>query len=101
MMRPSEVGTATESFEVETATGAAAEACTSEARTSPPGPVPRSAEMSTPSSLARRRALGEILAEATVDDATAPLRVEDAGSALGCDVARAAGAGAPLSAGGF
>ena len=37
-------------------------ASTSEARISPPGPEPRIVAMSTPSSLASRRALGEILA---------------------------------------
>src|SRR5579872_6436000 len=44
------------------AVGADAAACTSEARISPSAPEPRTLAKSTPNSLARRRALGEILA---------------------------------------
>src|ERR1700722_7575648 len=72
----------------------------SEARISPPGPEPRTPPRSTPNSLARRRALGEILALA----ATVVSGAFEA-TAAACDSVfpRAAGAAAPdsCSVGGF
>ena len=86
--------------EVLDAARAAAAACTSEARISPPGPDPRKPEISTPNSLARRRALGEIRA---LGAAPGPgvAAAAWAGSTLLCDTARAPGAVADSSCGGF
>src|SRR5580700_5414111 len=77
------------------ATGAAA-ACTSAARISPPAPEPQTLAISTPNSLARRLAFGEILALATAEGSGIP-------AAIGatCVFARAAGGVDWLLLGGF
>src|ERR1700689_5283694 len=80
--------------------GAAADACTSEARISPPGPDPCRLETSTPNSFARRRALGEILAPGATACSGA-VAAACAGSFVLCDTARAPGAEKDSSAGGF
>src|SRR5580700_1072119 len=80
--------------------GAAAAACTSEARISPPGPDPRSLETSTPNSFARRRALGEIFAFVAAATAGGAATIAPAGSLLLCEPARAPGAEAAGSVAG-
>src|SRR5271169_5853716 len=99
MMRPSELGTSMlADFWGRAAAGAQAAACTSEARISPPGPEARTVARSMPSSLASRRALGEIFAPDAGAEATLLAWVATAwdGSAFACDPALAAGAGAGL-----
>src|SRR5579859_7862886 len=102
MMRPRDDGTSMlRDFLSGGAAGAVAEACTSEARISPPGPEPCTFTISTPSSLARRRALGEIFAlDVEVGDETGAATVA-AGvvSVFACKPALAAGALAALSTG--
>src|SRR5208337_77675 len=84
------------------AAGAAA-ACTSDARISPPGPVPRTVAISIPSSFARRRAFGEILALCVGDGSETPAAAGTGAAVLLCDPARAvcALAADSFSAGGF
>src|ERR1700744_5913669 len=85
MMRPSDVATSIFSDFCEVALdldGELAAASMSEARISPPVPEPVTPEISTPSSLARRRALGEILAA----DAVGCAAVAGSGTAWGCSV---------------
>src|SRR3984957_20529045 len=82
--------------------GAAAAACTSDARTSPPGPEARTVARCTPHCLARRRALGEIFA-VDVGAGTgmpASLAATREGSIFASDPALAVGAVDSLSAGG-
>jgi zona occludens toxin (predicted ATPase) len=80
----------------------AADACTSDARISPLAPVPRTVEMSTPNSFARRRAFGEILAD-EVGDCTVVADAGEAGASIFIEEpARAVGADADeFSVGGF
>src|SRR5579884_3451664 len=105
MIRPMELGTSRDPRSIAgecICTGEAdAAACTSAARISPSGPDPRRVARSTPRSLARRRALGEIFA--VVDDFCAnPITAV----VTGCwiistwDPARAEGVAEGLSAGG-
>src|SRR5271169_6717340 len=103
MMRPSELGTSMlTDFWGRAAAGAEAAACTSEARISPPGPEARTVARSIPSSLASRRALGEIFAPDAGADATLLAGVAAAwdGPAFACDPALAAGTADSLSTGG-
>src|ERR1700719_2193888 len=81
--------------------GAELPACTSDARISPPEPDPRIVERSTPSSLASRRAFGEIFMPdggACGEAPDGPASGDD--SACKCDPPRAAGAGDAVSSGG-
>src|SRR6267142_298575 len=82
--------------------GASAAASTSSLLMTPSGPVPRMRVMSTPRSLARRRALGEILGPPSAAAAvSACAGVEVGAAARGCSVVfRAAGAVVGESAGG-
>src|SRR6202166_4141360 len=103
MRRPRVVGTSRfadfAGAEALEAMGVAA-AWISEARISPLGPEPRRPARSTPNSLARRRAFGEILALAAADDSGT---LEATGAAWDSVFPRAAGAAAPdsCSVGGF
>src|SRR6187200_1599342 len=71
----------------------------SSARISPPGPDPRTLEMSTLCSRARRRALGEILAPATDAGATGSGAAGAAAAAGAASILRPLCCGAPALAG--